>query len=145
MSGSVSMAKTILQEGTVEGTSSIWKKKSNTGTSNNLLPKLPKRERMNTFPCQSNFPWRLLGRVSSFCTKYEPAHDKTYNKTFVTRKDSDQPIYIYIYIPSRTTVLVYSSGQSWCCSRHIRSAKTLIRLRGCAGWSESSLVAQVLL
>ena len=34
---------------------------------------------------------------------------------------------------------------AWGCKGHLRSATTLIRLRGCADWSASSLVAQVLL
>ena len=38
----------------------------------------------------------------------EPAHDKTYNKTCVTNKDSAQPV----YPPSMTSVLVYPSLDS---------------------------------
>ena len=34
---------------------------------------------------------------------YEPAHDKTYNKTCVTNEDSDQPV----HLPSMARVLVY--------------------------------------
>ena len=33
---------------------------------------------------------------------------------------------------------------SWSCRRHMQSGKSLVRLCGCAGWSESSLIAQVL-
>ena len=38
----------------------------------------------------------------------EPAHDKTYNKTCVTSKDSDQPV----HTPSMARVLVYPSLKS---------------------------------
>ena len=41
-------------------------------------------------------------------TKIEQAHDKTYNKTYQTSKDSDQPI----HPPSMASVLVYSSLKS---------------------------------
>ena len=33
---------------------------------------------------------RCNARKSTF--EYEPAHDKVYNKTYVTNKDSDQPV-----------------------------------------------------
>ena len=39
---------------------------------------------------------------------FEPAHDKTYNKTFVTSKDSDQSI----HSPSMAMVLIYPSLDS---------------------------------
>ena len=39
---------------------------------------------------------------------YETAHDKTYNKSSVTSKDSDQPV----HPPSMTMVLVYTSLDS---------------------------------
>ena len=58
----------------------------------------------------------------------EPGHDKTYNKTCVTSKDSDQ----HVYPPRLARVLVYPSlkavESTW-------SVKTLIRLHRCAGWS----------
>ena len=31
-----------------------------------------------------------------FVLIFEPAHDKTYNKTCVTSKDSDQPVHLQI-------------------------------------------------
>ena len=40
--------------------------------------------------------------------RYEPAHDKSYNKTCVISKDSDKPI----DPPSMARVLVYSSLDS---------------------------------
>ena len=36
---------------------------------------------------------------------FEPVHNKTYNKTCVTSKDSDQPV----HVPSMARVLVYPS------------------------------------
>ena len=41
-------------------------------------------------------------------TTYEPRHDKTYNKTYVTSKDSDQPV----HPPSMAKVLVYPPLES---------------------------------
>ena len=38
----------------------------------------------------------------------EPAHDKTYNKTCVTSKDSDQPV----HTPSMARVITYPSLDS---------------------------------
>ena len=63
-----------------------------------------------------------------------PVHDKTYNKTCVTSKDSVQPV----HLPGMIRL-----GLSLC-RRNMRLAKTLVRLRGCAGWSESSLVARLI-
>ena len=62
----------------------------------------------------------LQSIVIKFC--YEPAHDKTYNKTCVTSKDSDQPV----HPPSMPMVLVYPSfGLTGDRRRHLRSVKTL--------------------
>ena len=41
-------------------------------------------------------------------TTYKLVHDKTYNKTFGTRKDSDQPV----HPPSMARVLVHPSFDS---------------------------------
>ena len=41
-------------------------------------------------------------------TRYEPAHDKTYNKTCATSNDSGQPV----YPPTMARVLVYPSSDS---------------------------------
>ena len=60
---------------------------------------------------------------------FEPAHNKTDKKIFVTSKDSDQPV----HSPSMARVLVYPSLDS--CRRHMQSAKTLIRLHQCAGFA----------
>ena len=38
----------------------------------------------------------------------EPAHDNTYNKTYVTSKDSDQPV----HPPSMSRLLIYPSLDS---------------------------------
>ena len=43
-----------------------------------------------------------------YSLKFEPPHDKTYNKTCVISKDSYQPV----HPPSMTRVLVYSSLDS---------------------------------
>ena len=52
---------------------------------------------------------------------YMPVRDKTYNKTCVISKDSDQ----HVHPPSMTRVLVYPTLDSPGCSiRHMRSAKT---------------------
>ena len=69
--------------------------------------------------------WQLI------CTD-EPAHDETYNKTCVTNKDSDQPV----HPPGMARVLVYPS---------LDRLEIIEGTYGCAGWSESSLVAKVLL
>ena len=58
-----------------------------------------------------------------------PAHEKTVNKTCVTSKDSDQ----LIHSLSMARVLVYPSLESMEAEESTRLAKTLIRLRGCAG------------
>ena len=56
---------------------------------------------------------------------FEPVHDKTYNKTCVTSKDSDQPLHQH----RMARVLVYplETGEGTCNQRR------LIRLCGCAG------------
>ena len=43
-----------------------------------------------------------------YCFLYETAHDKTYNKTCVTSKDSDQPV----HSPSKAIILSHSSFDS---------------------------------
>ena len=45
---------------------------------------------------------------SSWVSTYEPAHDKTYNKTCVTSKYLDQPV----HPPSMARILVYPSLDS---------------------------------
>ena len=50
-----------------------------------------------------------MSRLIYLCTlRYEQKHDKTYNKTCVTSKDSYQPV----YPPSTARVLVYPSSDS---------------------------------
>ena len=46
--------------------------------------------------------------VSNLLMSYDPAHDKTYNKTCVTSKDSDQPV----HLPNMTWGLFYPSLDS---------------------------------
>ena len=70
---------------------------------------------------------------------YEPADDKTYNKTCATSEDSDQPIQTdqslcWSHVPSTASGL---SKQ--------RQKRILAILRSCIGWSESFLVTQPLL
>ena len=99
------------------------KKKKKLVENKRTLPR-PSRELANRYNCDT-----------------ETVHDKTYNKTCVTSKDFDQPV----HPPSMARVLCNPSLDNpvavESCRRHMRSAKTQIRLRGCAGWSESSLVA----
>ena len=60
---------------------------------------------------------------------YQSAYGKTYNKTCVTRKDSDQPVH-----PSGIArVLVYFSFNSLKAVEGTCDQRSLIRLRGCAG------------
>ena len=47
--------------------------------------------------------------------KYEPAHDKPYNKTCVTRKDSDQPV----HPPSMAMVLTDAQADLSLCWSHV--------------------------
>ena len=76
---------------------------------------------------------RVPVQNSKLCISYnEQAHDKIYNKTCVTSKDSDQPI----HPPSIVRVLVHPSLNS---PEAVEGTCDQRRLR-----SESSLVAQVL-
>ena len=59
----------------------------------------------------------------------EPVHNKTYNKTCVTRKDSYQPV----HPSSLTRVLIYPSLESLETLQGTCDQRRLIRLRGCAG------------
>ena len=72
---------------------------------------------------------------------FEPAHNKTYNESCVSSKDSDQ----LVHPPSMASILVYLSLDSLKGIEGTCNQQRLIRLHGCAGWSESSLFAQVLL
>ena len=91
--------------------------------------------------------WKATIRVSSrwffaHCRfRNGPAHDQTYNNTCVTSKVSDQ----HVHPLSMARALVYSSLDSQEAVESAYDQRKLIRLRGCAGWSESSLVAQALL
>ena len=66
---------------------------------------------------------------------FQPAHIKTYNKTGMTSKDLDQHVHPGVLIPLDSPEAVEGTCDQW----------RLIRLHECAGWSESLLVAQVLL
>ena len=70
----------------------------------------------------------------------EPAHDKTYNKTYVTSKDSDLPAYprSLIRVFADPLCLLQSPGYS-----KRDKLERLPYMGGCAGWS--LLVTQVLL
>ena len=72
---------------------------------------------------------------------YKPAHHKTYNKTCVTSNDSDQTV----HPPSMARILVHPSLDSLEAVEGTCNQWRLIRLHGCAGWSESLLIAQALL
>ena len=59
----------------------------------------------------------------------EQEHDKTYNKTCVTSKDSDQSV----HPPSMARVLIYSSLNSLEAVEGTFDQRRLIILRRCAG------------
>ena len=94
------------------------------------------------FWCGSSlFTWRTPSHTMDYWAKlFEPAYDKTYNKTSMTSKDSYQPVHSF----SMAGVLVYPSlarpeaVEGRCVQRR------LIRLHGCTGWSESMLVARLI-
>ena len=67
---------------------------------------------------------------------YEPRHDKT-NETCAPSEDSHQPG----HPPSLISLRCVLNGLLRTQSFFMRTAKTLIRLGGCPGWSESSLGA----
>ena len=54
----------------------------------------------NILHAKSEGPWShcLLFSKVSLQLPYEPAYDKTYNKTCGTRKDSDQPVHLHSLI-----------------------------------------------
>ena len=71
----------------------------------------------------------------------EPVHNKTYNKTCVTSKDSDLPVH-----PSSTEwVIVYPSLDSLEAVEGMCNQWRFCPDCGCAGWSGSLLVTQVFL
>ena len=80
----------------------------------------------------------IVGFVMSWLS--ESAQDKTYNKTCVTSKDRSACISIQYYNGSRLSFF----RRPGCCRRYMRSAKTLIRLHRCAGWSEFALIASLI-
>ena len=83
----------------------------------------------------------VKNRVIIVVFQYEPAHHKTYDKTCMTSLDSARPV----HPPSMPRVLVYLSLDSPDAKDGTCDQGRLIRLCGCPGWSESLLVAQVLL
>ena len=83
----------------------------------------------------------MIHIFDSLLLQKEPAHGKTYNKTCFTSKDLDQPV----HQPSMSRVLVYPSLDSLEAVEGACDQQRLRRLRGCTEWSESSLVAHVLL
>ena len=74
-------------------------------------------------------------------TLIEPGHHKTYNETCVTCKDSEQ----LVHPSSMASVLVYPSLDSLEDIEGTYDQRRLIRMRGCAGLFQYSLVALVLL
>ena len=76
-----------------------------------------------------------LSKLRLHCEKggesFEPAHSKTYNKTYVTSKGSDQ----LVHPPSMARVLIYPSLDSLEAVEGICYQQTLIRLWRCTGWS----------
>ena len=73
----------------------------------------------------------------------EPQHDKTYRVACAPSEDSDQPG----YPPSLIRVFAVRMKEAWVHSYPLSTeqrAKTLIRLGGCPGWSESSLGAHAI-
>ena len=69
----------------------------------------------------------------------EPNHDKTYKMACASSEDSDQPG----HPPSLIRGFAVHMKKPWVLSYPFeRTVKTLIRLGGCPGWSESSLGAQ---
>ena len=70
----------------------------------------------------------------------EPEREITYIMTHAHSEDSDQPAHLRSQISLRCSPEEFSDP--W--QSTSRQAKTLIRLRGCAGWSESLLCARVI-
>ena len=73
--------------------------------------------------------------------QYEPAHYKTNKMACAPSKDSDQPG----HLPSDQSLGCALNGQLRTQVCFMRRVKTLIRLHGCLGWSESSLGAHATL
>ena len=88
--------------------------------------------------------WSLFGShqhcfsLFSLCqdqSPFEPAHDKTNKMACAPSEDSDQPG----HPPSLISLHCALNGLLRIQAFFIRTAKSLIRLGGCPGWSESSL------
>ena len=77
--------------------------------------------------------WKVIlsSSILHKCFIYEPSHDKTNQMACAPSEDSDQPRH------SPSLIRVFASSLFF-----MRTAKTLIRLGGCPGWSESALGAQ---
>ena len=71
----------------------------------------------------------------------EPPHDKTNKVACAPSEDSDQPGHPPILI----RVFTIRMKKPWVLSYPLSAQRSLIRLGGCPGWSESSLGAQVIL
>ena len=70
---------------------------------------------------------KILQNMKYMYNIYEPTRDKTYNKTCVTSKDSDQSV----YPPSMARVLVHPYLDSQEAVEGTWDQQTQIRLRGC--------------
>ena len=85
--------------------------------------------------------WKYSHSSISNKSRMSQSMTKTYNKTCVTSKDSDQPV----HPTSMARLFVSPSLDSLEDVEGICDQLRLIRLHRCAGWSESSLVTQVFL
>ena len=92
--------------------------------------------------CRYNLPARYhISVVTQVVIWSEPEHDKTIKMTCVP-SDSDQPEYPPSDQSAQYSVLY---GKLMTQTFFMQTAKALIRLGGCPGWSKSSLGAQVIL
>ena len=71
----------------------------------------------------------------------QPQHDKTNKRTCAPSEDSDQPG----HPPSLIRVFAVRMKKPWVLRNPLSAEQRLIRLRGCPGWSESSLGAHATL
>ena len=79
---------------------------------------------------------------TAFIKTFEPPHYKTNTMACAPSEDKDQ----LGYPPCLIRVFAVRMKKTWVISfPRERTAKTLIRLGGCAGWSESSLDARVIM
>ena len=80
-------------------------------------------------------------KESSRQNPYEPHHDKTNKVACAPSEDSDQPG----HLPSLIKVFTVRMKKAWVLSYPLSTQLRLIRLGGCAGWSESLLGTHAIL